>query len=66
MLAHALYKKPEIIFLDETFSSLDQKLENKILNNIRSINKDLIVFIISHNNETLKKCDIVINLDESK
>lgn len=64
MLAHALYKKPEIIFLDETFSSLDKKLENKILNNIRSINKDLIVFIISHNNETLKKCDIVINLDE--
>ena len=66
MLAHALYKKPQLIFLDETFSSLDKNLENKILNNIRSIDKDLIIFVISHNKETLKKCDIVISLDESK
>ena len=62
MLAHALYKKPKILFLDETFSSLDSKLEKKILGNIKKHYKDLIVIIISHNKATLNKCDKVIKL----
>ena len=62
MLAHALYKKPKILFLDETFSSLDSNLEKKIIGNIKKNYKDLIVFIISHNKSTLNKCDKVVKL----
>lgn len=63
-IARVLYRDPEIILMDESTNALDEKTEDKILNNLRSetLNKKTIL-IISHRKNTLNKCDKVLNLD---
>lgn len=61
-IARALYKNPKIIILDESTSSVDKKVENKILKYISKIKNDKIIFMISHQDSTLKICDEVISL----
>jgi ABC-type multidrug transport system fused ATPase/permease subunit len=63
-IARALIKKPSILILDESTNSLDNETENKILDNIKKLKKELTIILISHNNNSLKICDKVINLDE--
>ena len=57
-----LYKNPKIIILDESTSSVDKKVENKILKYINKIKNDKVVFMISHQDSTLKICDEIISL----
>ena len=52
-IARALYKKPQILFMDEATNSLDPKNEIKIVKKLVSFN-DLTLLFISHNN-SLKK-----------
>jgi ABC-type multidrug transport system fused ATPase/permease subunit len=54
-LARALIRKPEILFLDESFSSLDMATGKKIFENL--MRENLICFIISHRD------DFIYNLD---
>jgi ATP-binding cassette, subfamily B, bacterial PglK len=63
-IARVLYRDPEIILMDESTNALDEKTEDKILNNLRleTLNKKTIL-IISHRKNTLNKCDKVLNLD---
>ena len=63
-IARVLYRDPEIILMDESTNALDEKTEDKILNNLRSetLNKKTIL-VISHRKNTLNKCDKVLNLD---
>ena len=45
-------------------NALDEKTEDKILNNLRSETlKKKTILIISHRKNTLNKCDKVLNLD---
>ena len=60
-IARALFKNPKILILDESTSSLDLKTENKILNYLVNTKKNKIIFIISHQESTLKICDEIIN-----
>jgi ABC-type bacteriocin/lantibiotic exporter with double-glycine peptidase domain len=52
-IARALYKKPQILFMDEATNSLDPKNEIKIVKKIININ-NLTLLFISHN-KNLKK-----------
>ena len=61
-IARALYKNPKILILDESTSSVDKKVENKILKYINKIKTDKLIFMISHQDSTLKICDEVISL----
>jgi len=54
-LARAIYKKPDILFLDEATSGLDLETENLILNKIKSTG--LTVIMISHNKTLSKLAD---------
>ena len=62
-LARALYKRPQILILDETFNSIDKIKRNKIL---RYLNKkeDLTLIIVSHHN--LEEIDFnkIINIKD--
>ena len=61
-LARALYKDPQVLFLDEATSSLDIESEKKILNNIFNYCKSKILILVSHRRETLQRCDNIMKL----
>ena len=61
-IARALYKNPKILILDESTSSVDKRVEKKILNYLKQIKDDKIIFIISHQDSSLEICDEVISL----
>jgi ATP-binding cassette subfamily B protein len=62
-IARALYKKSQVIVMDEPTSSLDSQIEEKIIKTIYSLPKDITLFIVSHNLAVIDECDIKINLD---
>lgn len=65
-LARALYKKSEILFLDEATSAVDRKTETKILENIYNLKKYFAIFIISHKPETLANCDLLYKIENGR
>ena len=65
-LARALYTKPHVLILDEFTSSLDPKLEEKIISEIKRFKKDKFIFIVSHKLSTLKVCDKLLKIDKRK
>jgi ABC-type multidrug transport system fused ATPase/permease subunit len=64
-LARALFRKPEVLFLDEFTSALDNETENKIfstINDLKTRNGTTVLFI-THNLDMLKFADIKIELN---
>ena len=62
-IARTIIKRPKILMLDETMSSLDSETEDKITDNIRNEFKDSTVLIVSHRLSTVKKMDLVYFLE---
>ena len=62
-IARALYGEPDILILDEATSSLDAKIEMDIMNEIYNLTEKKTLIIISHNENILKKCDIVYKVE---
>lgn len=60
LLARALYRRPQILFLDEATSHLDVATENAIGEAIASLSITRI--IIAHRQETINKADRVIDV----
>jgi ATP-binding cassette subfamily B protein RaxB len=50
LLARALYRKPQVLFLDEAFDQLDVALERRIGNSLAG--HSLALIIVSHRDET--------------
>jgi len=65
-IARALFKKPEILILDEATSSLDSEIESNIIENLKKIKNKITIIMISHNLKTLSYCDQVLDLDNLK
>ena len=63
-LARALYRDPEIYFMDETTSALDVNTEKLILEAIKKDVNDKTVILIAHRKATLDKCDEVLTLKD--
>lgn len=61
-VARALYKKANLIVLDEATSSLDLKTEEKIMNTIDGLDDDLTILIVAHRLSTLSKCDTIVEI----
>jgi ABC-type multidrug transport system fused ATPase/permease subunit len=64
-LARAIYKKPDLLILDESTNSLDNNTEKLILNNFLK-QENLTVIIVSHRIPTLKNCDKIILFNKGK
>ena len=62
MIARALYKKPDIIFFDESTCHLDAESEININRSIKRMGITRI--IIAHRDETIKLADRVIDIDD--
>ena len=65
-IARALYLNPKVLILDEATSSLDDITEKKIMNEINQLRKDLTIIMIAHRLSTLKNCDKIYVLENSK
>ncbi len=65
-IARAIVKKPAILILDDSLSSVDTETEEKILKNLNSIMNSRTTIIISHRISTVKDCDEIIFLDNGK
>ena len=63
-IARALYGGRNILSFDEATSALDYDTENKIMKNIYSQNKTLI--IVTHNEDLLFSYDKVFKLENTK
>ena len=55
-------KDKEILILDEATSSLDYKIEDLIMKELYSMNKNLTLIMVSHRYKTLKKCDRILEI----
>jgi ATP-binding cassette, subfamily B, bacterial CvaB/MchF/RaxB len=60
LLARALYRKPQILFLDETFDQLDLARERSITDGLRKTG--IGVVIVSHRPETVGAVDRIVQL----
>lgn len=61
-IARALYTDPEVLILDEATSSLDNKTEQQIMDEIYDISKDKTLIIIAHRLSTIQDCDQIYHL----
>jgi ATP-binding cassette subfamily B protein len=61
-IARALYRESNLIILDEPTNALDNYTEKLVMDSIMSLNKDITIIMISHNDTTLKYFDKVIEL----
>ena len=66
LLARALYRGPEILILDETTSSFNEELENKIIENIKKYLPGITIILITHRLSSLKYCNNVFRLSKNK
>ena len=66
-IARALYKNPKLLILDETTSSLNQELEEKIFKNLKKEFKNMSIILISHRINTLRKfADVLYEVKNKK
>ena len=57
LIARAIYSNPEIYFLDEATSSLDQETEKKVLDDIKEVTKNKTVIFVTHRKRLKKYAD---------
>ncbi len=63
-IARALIIKPDILILDDAFSSVDAATENVVLGNIRREMEGRTMIVVSHRVSTVEACDTIIILDD--
>jgi ABC-type bacteriocin/lantibiotic exporter with double-glycine peptidase domain len=65
-IARAIYHFKEILILDEATSSMDKKLEAEIMSSIKSLVKDKICLIVSHNKISFDICSRILEVKDGK
>jgi ATP-binding cassette, subfamily B, bacterial len=62
LLARAMYKNPDFLFLDEATSSLDAKNEREIMTSLNNFGQGKTVIIVAHRLSTVRNADKIIVL----
>lgn len=66
LIARAVYKNPEFIFLDEATNSLDTTNERIIMENLNEFYKGKTVLIVAHRLSTVRNADKIIVIDHGR
>ena len=64
LIARALYRNPEFLFLDEATNSLDVINEKKITDALSAAFKDRTVIVVAHRLSTIRNADQIVVLDK--
>ena len=64
LIARAVYRDPDFIFLDEATNSLDANNESTIVQNLESFLKDKTVVVVAHRLSTVKHADQIVVLNK--
>ena len=65
-IARAIYKDPEILIFDDSFSALDFKTDAKLRHKLKEITKDKTIIIVAQRISTIMNAEKIIVLDEGK
>lgn len=66
LIARAIYRNPQFIFLDEATNALDANNERVIIENLAEFYKGKTVIIVAHRLSTVKNADQIIVLDNGE
>lgn len=66
LIARAVYKNPDIIFLDEATNSLDANNEREIVGNLSEFYKGRTVVVVAHRLSTVRDADNIIVLEKGR
>jgi ATP-binding cassette, subfamily B, bacterial len=66
LIARAVYKDPEFLFLDEATNSLDANNERTIMQHLDHFFKGRTVVVVAHRLSTVKNADQIVVLDKGK
>jgi len=66
LIARAVYKNPEFIFLDEATNALDANNEKVIMENLNQFFKGRTVVVVAHRLSTVKNADQIVVLEHGK
>ncbi len=66
LIARAVYKNPDYIFLDEATNSLDANNERRIVENLDKFYQGKTVVVVAHRLSTVRNADQIIVLDHGK
>lgn len=66
LIARAIYKNPEFLFLDEATSSLDANNEKTIMENLQQFYINKTVVVVAHRLSTVKNADQIIVLNNGR
>lgn len=66
LIARAVYKNPDFIFLDEATNSLDANNEKAIVEDLEHFFKGRTVLIIAHRLSTVRKADKIVVIDHGR
>ena len=66
LIARAVYKNPEYIFLDEATNSLDANNERTIVENLTDFYRGKTVVVVAHRLSTVRNADRIVVLEKGK
>lgn len=66
LIARAVYKDPDFIFLDEATNSLDAKNEREIVENLEKFYQGRTVVVVAHRLSTVKNADQIVVIDDGR
>ena len=66
LIARAVYKNPDYIFLDEATNALDANNERSIVENLDKFYRGKTVVIVAHRLSTVKNADQIVVIDHGK
>ena len=65
-ISRAFLKRSNMVFLDDTFSALDNRTEKAVLDNIKELTNEKTCIIVSNRISDVKNSDQIIVMDEGK
>lgn len=65
-LARALYRRPNLLILDEATSSLDAHTERRVTDSVRATAQSCTLVVVAHRLSTVRDADLIVYLEQGR
>ncbi len=65
-IARALYRKPQVLIMDEGTSALDNLTEKEVMDALNNLGNEITTILVAHRLSTVKNCDKIFLLEKGK